>query len=310
MDEKSSVDALRYRLNLSTYRFDRAKEELNVAQELFESGHMHASASRSYYAAFYALLAVTELDGFESAKHSGVISRFKFCYLKTNILDRKLSKLIDSSFCIRKYADYEEFYVVSSEEAQKQIDSVEEIIVTLQPYLESRWSSLRKQIPSAIFTRTSTRQFEARPVESKYIIKILRAAMAAPSAVNQQPWEFWVTDDKDIISRLAQVSLYSKPAGNAPVVIVPCWNTENLRAPLMVQIDMALATENILLEAEELGLGAVMLGIAPIPELMDAVAEILNLPPNFKAFTIIPIGWPVNKRPQEDRYEPAKIHTL
>ena len=163
---------------------------------------------------------------------------------------------------------------------------------------------------NAIFTRTSTRNFEARPVESKYIIKILRAAMAAPSAQNQQPWEFWVTDDKDIIARLAQVSPYAKPAANAPVVIVPCWNTENLKAPMMAQIDMALATENILLEAEELGLGAVMLGIAPDPERMNAVAEILKLPENFKAFTIIPIGWPINKRPQEDRYEPAKIHTL
>ena len=63
-------------------------------------------------------------------------------------------------------------------------------------------------------------------------------------------------------------------------------------------------------EAEELGLGAVMIGIAPIPERMDAVAEILGLPENFKAFTIIPVGWPLNKRPQEDRYEPARIHTL
>ena len=163
---------------------------------------------------------------------------------------------------------------------------------------------------NAIFTRTSTRNFEARPVESKYIIKILRAAMAAPSAMNQQPWEFWVITDKDIITRLSQVSPYAKPAANAPAVIVPCWNTDTLKVPMMVQIDMAIAAENILLEAEELGLGAVMLGIAPIPELMNAVAEILNLPDNYKAFTIIPIGWPVSKRPQEDRYEPAKIHTL
>ena len=163
---------------------------------------------------------------------------------------------------------------------------------------------------NAIFTRTSTRNFESRPVESKYIIKILRAAMAAPSAMNQQPWEFWVITDKDTIARLSQVSPYAKPAANAPVVIVPCWNTEYLKVPMMVQIDMAIATENILLEAEELGLGAVMLGIAPDTERMNAVAEILNLPENFKPFTIIPVGWPVNKRPQDDRYEPAKIHTL
>ena len=310
MVEESSIKVLRYRLDLSIYRFERAEEELNVAWELFDSGHMNASASRSYYAAFYTLLSVTELDGFESAKHSGVISRFKYDYLRTNILDRNLSKLIDNVFKLRKYADHEGFYVVSADDAQKQIDSAGEIINTLRPYLRSRWAEMRKQIPSAIFTRTSTRNFQSRPVESKYIIKILRAAMAAPSAQNQQPWEFWVTDDKDIITRLSQVSPYSRPAANAPVVIVPCWNTENLKAPLMVQIDMAIATQNILLEAEELGLGAVMIGIAPIPERMNAVAEILKLPETYKPFTIIPIGWPVNKRPQEDRYEPAKIHTL
>ena len=163
---------------------------------------------------------------------------------------------------------------------------------------------------NAIFTRTSTRQFEPRPVESKYIIKILRAAMAAPSACNQQPWEFWVTDDKDIITRLAQVSPYASPVKNAPVVIVPCYHVDGLTAAPMVEIDMAMATQNILLEAEELGLGAVMIGIAPLPERMKAVAEILKLPENFRAFTIIPIGWPVNKRPQEDRYEPSRVHTL
>ena len=162
----------------------------------------------------------------------------------------------------------------------------------------------------AIFTRTSTRQFEAREVENKYIIKILRAAMAAPSAMNQQPWEFYVITDRNIISKLAKVTPYSSPAGNAPVNIVACYNTDALKVPAMVNIDMAIATENILLEAETLGLGAVMLGIAPDEERMKAVEEILNLPENFRAFTIIPIGYPKNKRAQEDRYEPSRIHTL
>ena len=165
-------------------------------------------------------------------------------------------------------------------------------------------------IMDAIFTRTSTRQFKPEPVDKKYIIKLLRAAMAAPTACNQQEWEFYITDDKEIISRLSKVSPFAGPVGNAPFVIVPCWHTEGLPAPMMAEIDMAMATENILLEAETRGLGAVMIGIAPIPERMAAVAEILNLPENFKPFTIIPVGWPLNKHPQEDRYEPSRIHTL
>ena len=163
---------------------------------------------------------------------------------------------------------------------------------------------------NAIFTRVSVRQFEDKKVENGLIVKILRAAMAAPSAVNQQPWEFYVTSDREIIEKLSHVTPYATPAKNAPVVIVPCYRTNDLAAPDMVEIDMAIATENILLEVEELGLGAVMLGIAPVEERMKAVEEILNLPENFRAFTIIPLGYPKNKHPQEDRYEPSKIHII
>ena len=163
---------------------------------------------------------------------------------------------------------------------------------------------------NAIFNRVSVRQFEDKEVPNGLIVKILRAAMAAPSAVNQQPWEFYVTTDKEIITKLSQVTPYAAPAKNAPVVIVPCYRTDNLSVPQMVEIDMAIATENILLEVEELGLGAVMLGVAPFEDRMKEVAEILNLPEKFKAFTIIPVGYPKNKHPQEDRYEPSKIHVI
>ena len=163
---------------------------------------------------------------------------------------------------------------------------------------------------NAIFNRVSVRQFEDKEIPNGLIVKILRAAMAAPSAVNQQPWEFYVTTDKELISKLANVTPYTAPAKNAPVVIVPCYRTENLAVPEMVDIDMAIATENILLEVEELGLGAVMLGIAPFEERMKSVEKILNLPENFRAFTIIPVGYPKNKHAQEDRYEPSKVHFI
>lgn len=163
---------------------------------------------------------------------------------------------------------------------------------------------------NAIFTRTSTRHFDSREVPGGLIVKMLRAAMAAPSAKNQQPWEFYITASRDIIARLSKAAPYAQPAANAPAVIIPCWRVNDLASPDMVQIDMAMASENILLEAEELGLGAVILGIAPIEERMKAVEEILDLPENFRAFALIPVGYPVSKTPQEDRYEPSKIHTV
>ena len=262
------------------------------------------SAKRSYYAVLNAILSVTSLDGFEADCDSEVISYFNQHYVKTGIFSRDISEMIAHAYKLKECAD------CKNDDAQEQVGSAEEVTRMIRPYLESRWAKLRQQIPSAIFTRTSTRQFESRPVASKYIIKILRAAMAAPSACNQQPWEFYITDDKEIIARLSQVSPYAGPVKNAPVVIVPCYHTDNLAAPMMAEIDMSMATQNILLEAEELGLGAVMIGIAPIPERMQAVSEILKLPENFKPFTIIPVGYPVNKHSQEDRYEPSRIHTL
>ena len=137
MDEKRRID-------LSKYRFERAKEEVDVSRKILDLGYVNASVSRSYYSIFYALLSVTELDGFESAKHSGVISYFNFHYLKTKIFDGELSKLINSAFNLRKSADYEGFYVVSADAAQKQINKAERIIAIIKPYLEERWAEIKK----------------------------------------------------------------------------------------------------------------------------------------------------------------------
>ncbi|MBR4195144.1 MAG: nitroreductase family protein [Synergistaceae bacterium] len=300
----------RIRLALSQYRYEKALKFLRAANSLLEDGDTDSSANRSYYAVFYAMLSVTALDGFESGKHSGVISYFNHHYVKTGIFSREISDMITEASKQRECADYKNFYTTPHDKASGQISNAENMIGMIRPYLESAWTKIKQQLPSAIFTRTSTRQFTADKVDSKYIIKILRAAMAAPSAVNQQPWEFWVSDDPEINAKLSQATPYATPAKNAPVVIVPCYRTNDLPAPMMVEIDMAICAENILIEAEYLGLGAVMLGIAPLEAPMKHVAEVLKLPENFRPFMLIPVGYPVSKRPQEDRYEPAKIHTV
>ena len=292
---------------MSRYRFGRATEELSIARQLLASRNYNKSANSSYYAIFHAMRAVLVLDGFESKKHSGIISRFTHDYIKSGIFDVKFSDIIRSAFRVREYADDGDFYEVTPEQAQNQIKNAYTIISTIEKYIAARWD----QGKDAIFTRVSTRQFVPdKKVESKYIVKILRAAMAAPTAANQQEWEFYITEDRDIISRLSQVTPYAKPAENAPVVITACYNLDVLRVPEMAEIDMAIACENILLEAEYLGLGAVMLGIAPFEDRMQAVSEILKIPDNFRAFMIIPVGYPVSKPAQEDRYEPAKIHVI
>ena len=293
------------RVDYSKYRLERAEDCLSDAVFMLDKGKLLSSLNRSYYAIFNAIRAVTLLDNFDSKKHKGVIAHFNQYYVKTKIFPPDTYKLIESAFKLRGYADYKDMYIADRQETQEQISNAEYLISIIKPYLLERWAEIEQEETlkmNAIFTRTSTRQFTPEKVESKYIIKIIRAAMAAPSACNQQPWEFWITDDPEIIARLSQSTPYATPAKNAPVVIVPCYRTNDLPAAPMAIIDMAMSAENILLEAEELGLGAVIIGIAPLEERMKAVGEILKLPENFKAFAIIPVGHPASKHPQEDRY--------
>ena len=107
---------------------------------------------------------------------------------------------------------------------------------------------------NSIFHRISVRKYEDRPVEKEKIMEILRAGMQAPSACNQQPWEFYVVTDKEKIQKLSKVTPYTGCAAGAPVVIVPVYHTEGLIAPSFVQIDMAIAQQNIWLETDAQGL--------------------------------------------------------
>lgn len=160
----------------------------------------------------------------------------------------------------------------------------------------------------AIFTRTSVRNYEARPVEDGKIEKILRAAMAAPSAMNQQPWEFYVVTNKSVLQEISQASPYMGMTAEAPAAFVLCYRKTDVKVPELVDVDMALATENILLEIETLGMGGVMLGVAPFEERMEKVAKAIELPEYLAIFTVIPFGYPAKKNPQQDRYDEARVH--
>ena len=97
----------------------------------------------------------------------------------------------------------------------------------------------------AIFSRVSVRKFEDRPVEPEKIEKILRAAMAAPSAKNQQPWEFYVVTNRETLLQLSKATPYSMCVKNTPQALVLAARKEGLNAPEFRDIDLAIATENI-----------------------------------------------------------------
>lgn len=162
---------------------------------------------------------------------------------------------------------------------------------------------------NGVFHRVSIRKYQDRPVEKEKIELMLKAAMQAPSACNQQPWEYYVITNKDVIRELSQVHTYSGCAAEAPVVFVPCCMSKGI-VPAYFNLDMSASVENLLIEADELGLGAVWLGICPDEARMDRVRKVLDLPERLNAFAIIPCGYPAEERPQESRYDERRIHWI
>ena len=162
----------------------------------------------------------------------------------------------------------------------------------------------------AIFIRRSIRKFKNQPVEKEKIDKLLKAAMQAPSAGNQQPWEFIVVQERENLIKLSGMSPYSKPVKDAPLALVLLGNEERMKFPENWQQDMGTATENILLQAVELGLGAVYLGAAPIEERENFIKKMFDLPDHIKPFCIIPIGYPADGQENKfiDRYDEKRVH--
>lgn len=163
---------------------------------------------------------------------------------------------------------------------------------------------------NSIMNRTSVRQFQDKAVEQEKVELILKAAMQAPSAGNQMPWEFYVITNHEIMTQLSQTSPYASPAANAPLLIVPVTRKEGLRFSSYADIDMAIACENILLEVQELGLGAVWLGIAPLEERVEACNAFLQLPESLTTYALIPVGYPLKDTKALSRYDESRIHMI
>ena len=123
---------------LSAYRFERAKEELQTAEILFQTARFRSSINRSYYAIFHAIRAVNALDGFDSSKHSGVISHFNQEYVKTGVFEKEASKIIRNASTLREQADYEDFYKATQEEAADVFEQASKFVSAVEEYLRQK----------------------------------------------------------------------------------------------------------------------------------------------------------------------------
>ena len=167
-----------------------------------------------------------------------------------------------------------------------------------------------KAIVENIMTRTSVRDYTDQTISADTIEMLLRAGMAAPTAVNKQPWHFVVVNGREKLDQLAQTNPYAKMLEKAPLAIVVCGDMskalEGETRAFWIQ-DCSAATENILLAAHALGLGAVWTGLYPDEERVDAVSEVLKLTDNFIPLCTIVIGYPAEQPQPKDKWKPENV---
>ena len=159
----------------------------------------------------------------------------------------------------------------------------------------------------AILSRRSIRKFTAREVSTDAVEYLLRAAMSAPSAGNQQPWHFVIIRDRVTLDRIPTIHQYAAMMKEAPVAILVCGDLELEKNEGFWIQDCSAATENILIAAESRGLGAVWVGIYPRNN-VDAFQQLFNLPGSVIPLSIVAVGWPGEKKSPSDRYEKSRIH--
>lgn len=159
----------------------------------------------------------------------------------------------------------------------------------------------------AIMSRRSIRRYTTEAVSDADVETVLRAAMAAPSAFNQQPWRFVVVRDAETRMRLSETSQYSGMLAEAPVGIVICADSTAVRVEGYWVLDCAAATENALLAAHSIGLGGVWLGVYNYPERVANVRGALGLPAHIEPVAMIALGHPEEHKPPAGRFNPEFV---
>jgi uncharacterized protein (UPF0332 family) len=123
--------------DLAYFRLDQARECLQSSEALLGMGHYKDAANRSYYSIFHSMRAVLALDGFDSKKHSGIISEFRVRYIKTGQFSVNFSDTIKDAFDIRTDSDYQDFYAISKEDVQQQVDNARVFLDAVKAYIDS-----------------------------------------------------------------------------------------------------------------------------------------------------------------------------
>jgi len=163
---------------------------------------------------------------------------------------------------------------------------------------------------NVIYTRRSVRSFTGEAVSKDDLMKLLRAGMSAPSAVNVQPWSFVVVTDRETLDKLCDQLPYAKMLDKAGAAIVVCGipDKDEVYSKNYWVMDCSAATQNILLAAHALGLGSVWTAVYVDKDRVKTVREILNIPDNIIPLNVLPIGVPKGPGQPIDKFKEENIH--
>ena len=161
---------------------------------------------------------------------------------------------------------------------------------------------------SLVLKRRSVRKYTSEPVSDSDIEDVLRAAMSAPSAGNQQPWHFIVVRDRALLDQVPDINPYSKLLENAPVAILVCGDMRLEKFEGFWVQDCSAATENMLIEIAAKGLGGVWLGFYPVKERVEGIKKLFGLPKEVFPLSMIALGHPAEKPEAADRFKKERIH--
>ncbi|MBN1292982.1 MAG: nitroreductase family protein [Candidatus Latescibacteria bacterium] len=163
-------------------------------------------------------------------------------------------------------------------------------------------------IQSPVLRRRSIRKYIDRPIEREAIKMLLQAGMAAPSAEDERPWHFIVINDSSMRNLIPFIHPDMHILKNAPALILVCGDLTRQKASGFWIQDCSASTENILIEAQLLNMGAVWLGIYPIEGRIDGFRQFFQIPEHIIPFSIIAIGYPGEYKEPADRYDESRVH--
>ncbi|HBF88674.1 MAG TPA: nitroreductase family protein [Bacteroidales bacterium] len=161
---------------------------------------------------------------------------------------------------------------------------------------------------NCIINRRSIRRFKNQNIEIQKVEDILKAAMYAPTARNQQTFEFVVINNRQMLDDISEIHPYANMLKQAPLAILVCHNHQKVKSDGFWIQDLAAVTQNILLQAYSLGIGSVWLGVYPREDRENGLKKYLNLPEDIVPFSLVALGYADENPHTTNRYDSNKIH--